>query len=370
MSTVLTNGIIIPDNGNRNWGGDLANNWNIIDLNVGYMNDVKNRVTTLETSVAENTANIQTNASNISALQTSKQDALSDQQIANIADVTNKANIADTVLKTNTDYTFRNYALNSLNIDEKYNENYVVGISDDVYGTRPVDGWTNIINFCTYHFITQLCIPIHPNKDTDCMYIRTRWSNDTTWGEWRKSANDNDVVHKSGNETVNGIKNFNDVVLGEVSGQIRIGNNGEGALFCNLAYDGRIYNNSKQFVPNTNDEYNLGTSTNKWKTINGINPGALSLPNVAEYVDVTSQIVNNDGVYQYTNNLYDGLLVVTAIADQARISNQAFECRGVRSTDTAVTVHIALRLNETVNMLFVNFTKFAYVELFKCIGNV
>lgn len=71
MSTVLTNGIIIPDNGSRNWGGDLANNWNIIDLNVGYMTDVKNRVTTLENSTAENTANI-------SALQTSKQDVIED----------------------------------------------------------------------------------------------------------------------------------------------------------------------------------------------------------------------------------------------------------------------------------------------------
>lgn len=78
MSTVLTNGIIIPDNGSRNWGGDLANNWNILDVHVGYMTDVKNRVTTLENSVAENTANIQINTSNISALQTSKQDVIED----------------------------------------------------------------------------------------------------------------------------------------------------------------------------------------------------------------------------------------------------------------------------------------------------
>ena len=78
MSTVLTNGIIIPDNGSRNWGGDLANNWNIIDVNVGYMTDVKNRVTTLENSVAENSANIKINTSNISALQTSKQDVIED----------------------------------------------------------------------------------------------------------------------------------------------------------------------------------------------------------------------------------------------------------------------------------------------------
>jgi len=31
-------------------------------------------------------------------------------------------------------------------------------------------------------------------------------------------------------------------------------------------------------VPSATDTYNLGTSTNKWKTFNGVNPGALSLP--------------------------------------------------------------------------------------------
>lgn len=72
MSTVLTNGVIIPENGSRNWGGDLANNWNILDVHVAYMTDVKNRVATLENNVAENTADIQINASNISALQTSE----------------------------------------------------------------------------------------------------------------------------------------------------------------------------------------------------------------------------------------------------------------------------------------------------------
>ena len=80
-------------------------------------------------------------------------------------------------------------------------------------------------------------------------------------------ANDNDVVHKTGNETINGVKNFNNVVLGEQDGVIRIGQNVEGALFCTLYYDGRIYNNSKQFVPTTNNEYNLGTSTNKWANV-------------------------------------------------------------------------------------------------------
>ena len=80
-------------------------------------------------------------------------------------------------------------------------------------------------------------------------------------------ANDSDVVHKSGNEDIRGVKNFNNVVLGEQDGVIRIGQNREGTLFCKLYYDGQIYNNSKQFVPKTNNEYNLGTSSNKWKDV-------------------------------------------------------------------------------------------------------
>ena len=229
MSTTLTNGIIIPDNGSRNWGGDLANNWNIIDLNVGYMTDVKNRVTTLENSTAENTANIQINASNISALQTSKQDAIEDLE------------------------TIR------------------AGASAGATAVQP-------------------------------------------------SALNN-YVDLSSEQTISGTKTF--------SNDVRIS-----------------------------------------KSVNGVNPGALSLPNCGDDVDVTSQVVNNNGVYQYTNNLYDGWLVVTAFADNLQIANQNFECRAVKSTDNAVTTHIALRLNETTSMRITNFTNFAYVKLFKVLGNV
>lgn len=205
MSTVLTNGIIIPDNGSRNWGGDLANNWNIIDLNVGYMTDVKNRVTTLENSVtslensvAENTANIQTNASNISALQTSKQDVIADLE------------------------TIRS------------------GATAGATAVQP----SELNNYYT-------------KAETDTALT--------------SKANNDAVVHKSGNEVISGIKNFNNVFLGEEDGIIRIGQNVEGALFCKLYYDGRIYNNSKQFVSTTDNEYNLGTSTHRWKDIYATN---------------------------------------------------------------------------------------------------
>ena len=194
MSKVLTNGIIIPDNGSRNWGGDLANNWNILDVNVGYMTDVKNRVTTLENSVAENTANIQINTSNISSLQTSKQDKIEDLE------------------------TIR------------------AGATAGATAVQP-----------------------------------SALNNYATKSELENKANDVDVVHKSGNENITGVKDFDGVVLGEQRGVIRIGDNTQGAYFCTLNYDGQIYNNRKLFFPKTDNEYDLGAPAHKWKDIYATN---------------------------------------------------------------------------------------------------
>lgn len=60
------------------------------------------------------------------------------------------------------------------------------------------------------------------------------------------------------------------------------------------ADSGDIASNSN-IIPNANNSVNLGTSTNKWKSINGVNPGALSLPK-EEYadVDISTQGLNWD----------------------------------------------------------------------------
>lgn len=124
-------------------------------------------------------------------------------------ELASKANSNDAVLKTNIDYIFRDYSLNSLNIDEKYNENYTSSISEDGYGTRPVGGWTQIINFNATHFIMQLC---SYNGSSD-LYVRSRYaSSDRTWSNWEKLANDSEVVKLSGNETINGDKTFNKLI--------------------------------------------------------------------------------------------------------------------------------------------------------------
>ena len=58
----------------------------------------------------------------------------------------------------------------------------------------------------------------------------------------------------------------------------------------------RVSNDDKDidFQPNTDITVNLGTSTNKWKSFNGINPGALSLQGSGA-IDISSNITVLDG---------------------------------------------------------------------------
>ena len=162
-------------------------------------------------------------------------------------------------------------------------------------------------------------------------------------------ANDADVVHKGGDETISGIKNFNNVVLGEQDGVIRIGGNGEGALFCTLAYNGRIYNISKQFVPTTNNEYNLGTTSNKWKTLNGINPGALSFPS-NNRIDILSTL--QSGGYTAPSNGYVIAIkdVKTECASTFGIRNETIGIEDRRITERVffIVVMVPVKTGEKV----------------------
>ena len=162
-------------------------------------------------------------------------------------------------------------------------------------------------------------------------------------------AADSDVVHKSGNETIGGNKSFSDPLsfskTTTLKGNFQIGvapdstfsngfsvrdpnnNSSQDVRYiitstgdtytsfraCNKFSNGAlsptgsaiiselqigvtstgtkyIYNNApfnNSIVPLANNTYDLGTSANKWKTLNGINPGALSLPDLSSGTGVS-----------------------------------------------------------------------------------
>lgn len=264
MSTVLTNGIIIPDNGSRNWGGDLANNWNILDVNVGYMTDVKNRVTTLENSVAENTANIQTNASNISALQTSKQDVIEDLE------------------------TIRS------------------GASSGATAVQP----SALGNY----------LPLTGG------YITGNIENRSTGDGWKPG-----FEWLYNNERFAYIHGFTDEARGEKSLTIQANTHvnliSQNLIFSvSRTYDDNTHQNALNFQCKTDGTFNfysnapanLGTLSNKWKSLNGINPGALSLPKYDQYVTLAFQLDTQiqatfTGFLQVKANVSNGAYLIVAI---------------------------------------------------------
>ncbi len=89
--------------------------------------------------------------------------------------------------------------------------------------------------------------------------IRAIDKNDTTLGQisWNYKASDN-----------TGRLNLVQTSRDAVTGGIIIQHNGSNSTTDIMPYD-------------TTNDHNLGTSTNKWKSLNGINPGALSLPNTS-----------------------------------------------------------------------------------------
>ena len=232
MSTVLTNGIIIPENGSRNWGGDLANNWNIIDVNIGYMTDVKNRVTTLENSVAENSANIQINTSNISALQTSKQDVIEDLETIRAGASSGATAVQPSALNNYLPLTGGAITGNI--------ENHSTGD-----GWKPGFEWLyNDKRFAYIHGFTDEA------RGERSLFIQA----DTN---------------------INLISRMVSFVVSNDGSQNALNFQGKS--------DGTF-----NFYSNT--PANLGTSTNKWKTLNGINPGALSLPDYSQSVNLSFAI--------------------------------------------------------------------------------
>lgn len=82
---------------------------------------------------------------------------------------------------------------------------------------------------------------------------------------------------------------------------------------------------SGDLIPSTDGTVNLGSSTNKWKSFNGINPGALSLPTLNNAVNILSTVGqylkdNDTNIYEFTAPFY-GWICVGIIKGSLRIDN-------------------------------------------------
>ena len=151
-------------------------------------------------------------------------------------------------------------------------------------------------------------------------------------------------------------------------------------IVLDLAKDG-----SKVDIWSTHPNSNLGTSTNKWKTLNGINPGALSLPdyNDTTYIDISGSIVPPSGETEINKNLgfneytppIDGWLSIRCDgATFLQIYRNNYNCPGITSCNPSgakLVVTLPVRKNVTYTIrIEKDSAGTEYYQLYPCLGNV
>ena len=326
MGQTLENGIYLPSEGERNCYDGLASNWTTLDAVVGgYRAHVANE-------------NI-----HITSEERNKWDTGVTQ-----AYVLRYASVSLTALGTVAFSALDN--TDNIKIGDK-----VLDSEGKLFALTAVDSENSSA--------TLSALLIDLSKDSDLSNYYTKNETDTLLND---KADDLDVLHKTGNETVNGIKNFKDLI--PIDGDY-LGNeasNNQRTNIClrsnrdttdkSCAYISRFRQNKSQGALQTSDlqmigfdvlenevrtnnvfsiqcsgwvdnvptkvklvstgSYSSFGSSAKPSKINDINPGSLSLPNLSAGVDISGYLTNAGTTTpsEFTPSV-DGWIVVKISAD-------------------------------------------------------
>ena len=136
-------------------------------------------------------------------------------------------------------------------------------------------------------------------------------------------------------------------------------------------YEGVDLSDSSLY-PIPNNLLNLGTSTNKWKSLNGINPGALSLPGTGGYTDIKGDITNLSGGDNTFTAPYDGWVCVKSTnATVIHIINSTWAVSQSATQSTAGTLCCLCPVMSGQSFsVIVNATSLDYAYIHPCKGNV
>ncbi len=429
MSSTLSEGVRVPDIGSVNWGADVNFNWGLLNTALANISgnvkvDAENTWTAPQTftetisgsidgvaarAVGDEDGNniktalagkqpslsqtqldacnsgitaaavqqIGTNASNISSLQTAVSGKAAD------ADVVHKAG-AETI---SGDKTFSG-AVVTHHITPEADNTYSLGNSSyqwaSVYAQAYYYGTTSFtdkfVTVDTEQSISKAKEFTQSNADTlriknGRVAIGETISSDVfTQFSFRDKNTDNlayirDTYFADGSTTLsfyvrNKYANGAPSTTGSVSyAYWGIGVDATGKPFASVRGDFASYSNAT---------YNLGTSTNKWKTLNGINPGALSLPDISMKVNLDTTTWNLSG----GNNAYtpsaDGFLSIrSTTATQITIveNTTGYGTSVVSPTSATLIAFLPVTQGMSINII-VNCTSLNQAVFLPAKGNV
>ena len=146
---------------------------------------------------------------------------------------------------------------------------------------------------------------------------------------------------------------------------------------------------TSSLIPEASGLTDLGASSNKWKTLNGINPGALSLPNLSagSRVDISANIVaDSNHNIKFTPQIYGWVYIDFNVANATITSGTEMYAQAkdnnLTNTDFAINFirpansnHIFVWMPVWANkqiIIEVNFSGFSVGKayIYPCLGNV
>ena len=354
-STVLPNGIIVPEKFSRDWYADLYHNWQELDNLLGGG------------TPKDGTLTIQKNGDTVGTF--SANQATDETVNIEVPDVNNGTLTIQQNGTTVDSFSANSSSDKTVNIEcVDLNSNQTVGGNKEFTGTTTAH---DVIPSATetYNFGS-------PSYQWNNAYIKSLTINGVACGDIL-THNVSEFVKVTGNQTIGGVKTWtaqqkyagnntrgvlsvynssytkgSAVSVTDLSiGAIFMGDGGNtgltnslGFISCDLADTGNrsmlsisaIKNEASsgaranliieydksdttsperirckgEVLPNSNNFYSLGTSTNKWKSFNGVNPGALSLPGNYVNVDTTNWVL--DGTPNHFVPTSDGWLGIQA----------------------------------------------------------
>ena len=290
MGQTLTHGVYLPDEGERNCYSGLAANWQILDTSVG--------------TIAEHTAAL-----------AGKAPLVHTHSKSDITDFPAYGNAAGTICEGN----------DSRLSDARTPVAHTHGKSDVTDLFNSANTWTGDNTY-------SKALTVEKSSDTDfflnAKHTRAELGSlpssdqSITWAF--KDKNDDNLCYARVYYETTGGNSFRIFVRNKFTSGAP---STSGTV--DYAYFGLKINADKSkegvlrgtFRPYDNNTYDLGTSTYKWKTLNGINPGALSLPDTLGTSGTEN--VNYFNVIGYLNNTetlatipstatYDGWLYINA----------------------------------------------------------
>ena len=275
MGQTLTHGVYLPDEGERNCYSGLAANWQLLDGSVGtvasHTTQIAGKAPLVHTHTKADITDFPAYGTTAGTICEGNDSRLSDARTP-VAHTHTKSDVTDLLNSNFIPSANNSYDLGSASKQwlNTYSKGYYYnGVA---WGLDKANEWSGENSFNNANLNRKYNFTFGDNSYR-ISRIQYQDKNSTRWGVLAFVQNtDNSVYCDIG---VNCLKNDGQTVLSK-------------SIRFLIQPD-----NTSEFKPINDKAIDLGTSTFRWKTLNGINPGALSLPNLTK------------DTYDPTNGWYD-----------------------------------------------------------------